>query len=335
MNDDISLYIPFSKKDEEQRLVYGYASTEAVDSQGEIVEKKAIEEALPDYMRFANIREMHQPSAVGKAKSAQIDKKGLFLSAKIVDDNAWKKVQEGVYNGFSIGGRKVMTMANRIKKLLLSEISIVDRPANPEALFTLVKFDKAGNAVDSVPAVEATEKPDPQREELYNMFDAAYILGMAKELAYMMMQYKTMKKPTKDLENAIKNLKSAAKDNLGKLDFDVVDGLFKAVLSSKERGDLSSSSFAYIDGNGGKHLPIQDEAHVRNAIARFGQTQFESQDAKRKAAKKIISAAKRHGIKFSNGSEVAQAAGEKSASISIWFNEWENQYFHDLRKVLG
>src|SRR5690606_20036922 len=105
--DKTQIFIPFAKKDEEKRMVYGYASTEALDSQGEVVSKNAIMNALPDYMKYGNIREMHQPSAVGKTHQASMDEQGLFIKVKNVDDNAWKKVKEGVYNGFSIGGRVV------------------------------------------------------------------------------------------------------------------------------------------------------------------------------------------------------------------------------------
>src|SRR5277367_5869770 len=98
------LYAPIAKIDEAQHMVFGYASTEALDSQGEIVKREALEAALPDYMRFANIREMHQPSAVGVATEAELDDRGLYLSAHIVDPTAWDKVTPGVYKGFSIGG---------------------------------------------------------------------------------------------------------------------------------------------------------------------------------------------------------------------------------------
>ena len=47
-------------------------------------------------------------------------------------------------------------------------------------------------------------------------------------------------------------------------------------LSTKERDALRKDQFAYVDREGGEHLPIHDEAHVRNAIARFNQTDFES-----------------------------------------------------------
>ena len=49
-------YWPIAKLDHEQRMVWGYASTEAEDEQGEIVSRDALAAALADYMRFANIR---------------------------------------------------------------------------------------------------------------------------------------------------------------------------------------------------------------------------------------------------------------------------------------
>jgi HK97 family phage prohead protease len=138
----MKLFAPIAKIDETQHLVFGYASTEALDSQGEIVRKEAIEAALPDYMRFANIREMHQPSAVGVAREAELDDTGLHLAAKIVDDEAWQKIVEGVYKGFSIGGRVTARDPDAkhvITGVDLLEISLVDRPANPEAVIELFK----------------------------------------------------------------------------------------------------------------------------------------------------------------------------------------------------
>jgi HK97 family phage prohead protease len=128
-------YWPIAKVDAERRMVWGYASTEAADEQGETVTRGALAAALDDYMRFANIREMHQASAVGVAKEAELDDKGLYLGAKIVDADAWAKIVEGVYKGFSIGGRvTARDPADRsvITALCLTEISVVDRPAKPE-----------------------------------------------------------------------------------------------------------------------------------------------------------------------------------------------------------
>ena len=43
-----------------------------------------------------------------------------------------------------------------------------------------------------------------------------------------------------------------------------------ATLDTEDRNRLKDSSFAWVDDKGERHLPINDEAHVRNAIARFG-----------------------------------------------------------------
>jgi hypothetical protein len=81
-----------------------------------------------------------------------------------------------------------------------------------------------------------------------------------------------------------------------------------AQLTEKKRDKLRSNQFAYVDKDGGEHLPINDEPHVRNAMARFNQTDFESAAAKERARKKIVSAAKRHGIEVSDDSNVAKAS---------------------------
>lgn len=122
-------------------MVYGYASTPQLDSDGEVVEVSAIERALPEYMKFPTIREMHQPKVAGTTVEASIDNKGLFIGAKVVSDEAWKLVKEGVYRGFSIGGKVRQKVRNYIKDLDLTEISLVDVPANKGAVITLWKSD--------------------------------------------------------------------------------------------------------------------------------------------------------------------------------------------------
>jgi len=69
-----------------------------------------------------------------------------------------------------------------------------------------------------------------------------------------------------------------------------------AQLTETGRKHIARKNFAYVDKEDGEHLPIHDEEHVRNAIARFNQTAFESLDAKEKARRKVLAAAKRHDI---------------------------------------
>jgi hypothetical protein len=80
-------------------------------------------------------------------------------------------------------------------------------------------------------------------------------------------------------------------------------------LSTAQRNKMKDAQFAYIDKDGGRHLPIPDEEHVRNAIQRFGRTHFESAQAKKQAAEKIVKAARSHDIDLDDDDDVMQAAG--------------------------
>jgi class 3 adenylate cyclase len=69
-----------------------------------------------------------------------------------------------------------------------------------------------------------------------------------------------------------------------------------AQLSSRERAALPDRAFAYIDSAGKRRLPIHDASHVRNALARFSQVAFESEEARDRARTRLLRAAKKHGI---------------------------------------
>ena len=67
-------------------------------------------------------------------------------------------------------------------------------------------------------------------------------------------------------------------------------------LAAKDRAALPNSAFAYVDSAGKRALPIHDEAHVRNALARFGRVHFEDDQARDQARMRLLKAAKKHGI---------------------------------------
>jgi len=79
-------------------------------------------------------------------------------------------------------------------------------------------------------------------------------------------------------------------------------------LSQQQRDKLPDSAFAYVDKAGQRHLPINDEPHIRNAIARFDQTDFETATAKERARRKIVAAARRHDIEVGDDDAVAHPA---------------------------
>lgn len=155
--------------------VWGYASSEAVDSDGEIIAAEAMKAAIPDYMKFGAVREMHGSNAAGTAIEINVEDDGrTFFGAHIVDPVAVTKVKTGVYKGFSIGGS--VTARDELNKsqitgLKLKEISLVDRPANPDAVFTCYKADKpkddeeADKAEDDKPSDKADETPADDAEK--------------------------------------------------------------------------------------------------------------------------------------------------------------------------
>ena len=154
--------------------VWGYASSEAVDSDGEIIAAEAMKAAIPDYMKFGAVREMHGSNAAGTAIEINVEDDGrTFFGAHIVDPVAVTKVKTGVYKGFSIGGS--VTARDELNKsqitgLKLTEISLVDRPANPDAVFTCFKADKPKDGEeaadkDDEPADKADETPADNAEK--------------------------------------------------------------------------------------------------------------------------------------------------------------------------
>lgn len=151
-------FIPLIKVDAAERLVYGLVTAEKADQDGEVCDYattapfyKALNERFhkaTDGKSIAPLREMHQLSAVGVGKDIEFVDKGkeIKMLFKVVDDDAWKKVEEGVYTGFSQGGRYVKTWKeNGVVHYTAdpTEISLVDNPCLADATYEYVKADGA------------------------------------------------------------------------------------------------------------------------------------------------------------------------------------------------
>jgi hypothetical protein len=134
--------------------VHGIVSTEDEDDQGEIVRAAAMREAIPSYMQFPALREMHGLSAAGTALECNCGDDGITrIVGHVVDPIAVKKIKNNVYRGFSIGGRVRERESGNYKvitKLDLHEISLVDRPANPEAVFDMWKASQETTMPDGL-----------------------------------------------------------------------------------------------------------------------------------------------------------------------------------------
>ena len=91
---------------------------------------------------------------------------------------------------------------------------------------------------------------------------------------------------------------------------------------TRERAKLPDRAFAYVDASGKRRLPIHDEAHVRNALARFSQVRFESDDARDGARHRLLAAAKKHGIMpvgFVTSQLLAQRSGPRLPTGTVTF----------------
>lgn len=249
---DFELFLPISKVDTDKRMVYGYASTATKDLQGEIVTLDAIKAALPDYMQWRNIREMHTASAVGSAVEAHVDEKGLYIGAKIRDNAAWAKCIESakgandqVYRGFSIGGSKLEKVGDQINSLRLTEISLVDRPANPEC-----KIDFAKGAGD-IFALDLTQAKEP------NIFEKA--IAAIQDIVKLAGEEKPIVKAV-DHDALTADELSDMTLKLAECDFE------KREFSEKQRKNLASSGVAMEDGS----FPIANAKDLENAVQAAG-----------------------------------------------------------------
>jgi hypothetical protein len=152
----MNLFAQIAKIDELLHEVWGVATAEIVDKEGEIFDYESSKpyfkcwsdeiSKATDGKSLGNVREMHVPSAVGKLVSIAFDDdmKQIRVGARIVDNIAWQKCMLGVYTGFSIGGAYVNSWKDGEYVRFTAnpvEISVVDNPCVPGAHFTAVKAD--------------------------------------------------------------------------------------------------------------------------------------------------------------------------------------------------
>jgi hypothetical protein len=157
--DDMKIFVPITKIDAAQRLVYGVVTAEKPDVSGEVCDYASTK---PHYQKWSqnfasatdgrslgNLRAMHANVAAGKLVEIAFndEAKRIEICGKVVDDAEWQKVEEGVYTGFSQGGRYLKRWPDPDEPALTRytaeplEVSLVDHPCLPEATFAVIKAD--------------------------------------------------------------------------------------------------------------------------------------------------------------------------------------------------
>jgi hypothetical protein len=157
--DDMKIFVPITKIDAAQRLVYGVVTAEKPDVAGEMCDYASTKPLYQKWSQkfvdatdgksFGNLRAMHSNVAAGKLVEIAFndDAKRIEICGKVVDDAEWQKVEEGVYTGFSQGGRYLKRWPDPEEPGLMRytaeplEVSLVDHPCLPEATFAVIKAD--------------------------------------------------------------------------------------------------------------------------------------------------------------------------------------------------
>lgn len=161
-----SIFVPLTKVDEEQRLVYGTITQEVLDKAGEMMDYAS---SKPNFEKWSNeiheasgglskgnLRVMHGLSVAGKLTELEFndEEQSIEVCAKVVDEGEWEKVTEGCYTGFSVGGKygkrwNEIVDGETVKKFTAvpNEVSLVDNPCVKSATFSMLKADGAEELV--------------------------------------------------------------------------------------------------------------------------------------------------------------------------------------------
>lgn len=145
--------------DTSQRIVVGFATLDNLDSSNDIVTAEASMRAFEQF--HGNVRLMHESRPVGKVISSQPavyfdpvtgeEHSGIQVSVRIskAAEDVWTMCQDGTLSGFSIGGEVLKASkvyseqygkaVKYIDDYRLTELSLVDSPANAFANITAIK----------------------------------------------------------------------------------------------------------------------------------------------------------------------------------------------------
>jgi hypothetical protein len=148
-------------------MVYGKATGPDLDLDGQICDPDWLRTAMPAWMKWGNVREMHQPIAAGVGVELAEQGDDWWLLSQCVDDGTAKKIDAGALKGYSIGIKNPQIVVDtsapggRIVGGAIVEVSYVDRPCNPTALTQIAK-SASGTDATLVPVEAADAVTTPQ-----------------------------------------------------------------------------------------------------------------------------------------------------------------------------
>jgi len=206
MKDLTTTYAEIVKTDKNSDgtlTVYGKATDDSLDIDQQIADDAWLSRAMPEwFMTGGNIREQHSNIAAGVAKEYEAKSDGHYISALVVDPVSVKKVETGVLKGFSIGiraprvVRDTKAVNGRIIDGQIVEVSLVDRPANPNCQLVLAKSVEGETSLVKVEELVETTIEKEMHETEMPMNGEAKSLPSREE---MMERYAMAKKALDDV----------------------------------------------------------------------------------------------------------------------------------------
>lgn len=288
-------WAPITKTEEQDDgtlMVYGPAASSDLDRDQQRLNADWLDRAMPEWAQIGNIREQHDAKrAVGVGVGlSKADDGRHHIAAHIVDPSAVTKIKHKVLKGFSVGIKNPKVVLGKsdapggeVVDGSICEISVVDRPCNPNTLFEIAKADSAGTleAVEGAGVVEKTDAeafgiPDELYERLPEVVrtalndlasagavvstDAAKAEGGAETGVVVSSPSFLLKLDGLPVtEDMIRGLvDERVSEQLGALD--------KADLSAAGRRKAAASGAAMPDGS----YPIKTKSDLRRAIKAVG-----------------------------------------------------------------
>ena len=154
-------------------MVYGKATDDSLDIDQQICDPVWLDNAMPEWFKSGgNIREQHSNIAAGVAKEYEKRADGHYIHALVVDPVSVKKVDTGVLKGFSIGIKNPRVVRDqkaangRIIDGKIVEVSLVDRPANPNCQLVLAKSAEGESGMWKVEELIEKEEKKPNYENM-------------------------------------------------------------------------------------------------------------------------------------------------------------------------
>lgn len=163
--------------DADARVISGWASTPALDREGDTIEPSAFAGSLGSRLKVLFNHQQDLP--IGKIVRAEIQEAGLWIEAKLASgtakaDEVWSLISQGILDSFSVGfvpteweniSKTGSTGPRRYTKAELLEVSVVTIPANPHAVMdgtsmgaeAIVARHLAESATDWAQQLDATK----------------------------------------------------------------------------------------------------------------------------------------------------------------------------------